>query len=80
MALNAASHNPTGTPTGSTSGPPPPVSNDTSAALNEAAEKDPTGQTSGGKDAYDNDQGQTVMGEAGKEKTAKESMQDSEPT
>lgn len=32
------------------------------------------GQTAGGKDQVGNDAGQTVMGEAGKEKTAKESM------
>lgn len=56
------------------------MSSETSAALNDAAEKDITGQTSGGKDAHNNDKGQTVMGEAGKEKTAKESTEDSEPT
>jgi hypothetical protein len=32
------------------------------------------GQTAGGKDQAGNNAGQTVMGEAGKEKTAKESM------
>jgi hypothetical protein len=32
------------------------------------------GQTAGGKDKVGNNDGQTVMGEAGKEKTAKESM------
>jgi hypothetical protein len=34
------------------------------------------GQNVPGKDAQNNDKGQTVMGESGKEKTAKESMQD----
>jgi hypothetical protein len=33
------------------------------------------GQNVPGEDLQDNDKGQTVMGEAGKEKTAKESMQ-----
>lgn len=36
------------------------------------------GQTAGGKDQVGNDVGQTVMGEAGKEKTAKESMHTSD--
>lgn len=65
-----------GTPTGSPSGPPPPVSNETSSALKEASEEDPIGQSAPGKDAHDNDQGQVIMGEAGKPKTAKESMDD----
>jgi len=37
------------------------------------AKDDPTGQNAGGKDKQHNEVGQTVMGEAGKEKTAKES-------
>jgi hypothetical protein len=44
--------------------------------LKEASEKDPTGQSAPGKDAHDNDKGQVIMGEAGKPKTAKESMED----
>ena len=36
------------------------------------------GQTAGGKDKVGNDVGQTVMGEAGKEKTAKERMHTSD--
>jgi hypothetical protein len=52
------------------------VSQETSSALNEAAEKDPTGQSAPGKDAYDNDKGQVILGEAEKPKTAKESMED----
>ena len=65
-----------GTPTGSPSGPPPPVSDETSSALNEASEKDPVGQSAGGQDAHGNDKGQVIMGEAGKPKTAEESMDD----
>ncbi|EXJ88198.1 hypothetical protein A1O1_05128 [Capronia coronata CBS 617.96] len=76
MALNAASHNITGDPTGSPSGPPPPVSSDIAAIAKGAAQKDSMGQNVPGKDLQGNDEGQTVMGEAGKPKTAKESMQD----
>lgn len=61
-------------PTGSPSGPPPPVSNDLNAAVQDAAKKDPMGQSAPGKDKAGNNDGQTVMGEAGKEKTAKERM------
>ncbi|EXJ86991.1 hypothetical protein A1O3_03948 [Capronia epimyces CBS 606.96] len=75
MALNAASHNPTGEQTGSPSGPPPPVSSDIASIAQDAAKKDSMGQNVPGKDLQDNDKGQTVMGEAGKPKTAKESMQ-----
>lgn len=38
------------------------------------------GQNVPGKDQQGNDAGQTVMGEAGKEKTAKESEQDTGPS
>jgi len=65
-----------GIPTGSPSGPPPPVSDETSSALTEASQKDPTGQSVPGEDQHGNDKGQVVMGEAGKPKTAKESMED----
>ena len=58
-------------------GPPPPVSGDVTTAVQAAAKKDSTGQNVGGQDKQGNDVGQTVMGEAGKEKTAKESMLDS---
>ena len=58
-------------------GPPPPVSNQTSAALKEETSKDFTGQNAAGQDKMGNADGQTVMGEAGKEKTAKESKEDS---
>lgn len=66
-----------GDPTGSVSGPPPPVSSETSAALKDEAGKDSTGQNAAGEDKLGNAAGQTVMGEAGKEKTAKESKEDS---
>ncbi|KAK5953096.1 hypothetical protein OHC33_005664 [Knufia fluminis] len=72
MALNAASHNPTAEPTGSPSGPPPPVGGSLNAAVQNSTKDDPTGQNAGGEDKQHNEAGQTVMGEAGKEKTAKE--------
>lgn len=68
-----------GEPTGSPTGPPPPVSDDVTSAVQGAAKKDPAGQNDPGKDLQDNNAGQTVMGEAGREKTAKESMQDNGP-
>lgn len=64
-------------PTGSPSGPPPAVSKDIASTVQDAASKDSMGQNVAGKDTQDNNAGQTVMGDAGKEKTAKESMQDS---
>lgn len=63
-------------PTGSVSGPPPPVSNGVLDAVKSSASQDSTGQNMAGQDAHGNNAGQTVMGEAGKEKTAKESMYD----
>lgn len=90
MATNAASHNPSmashfaselwsliqsaAEATGSPSGPPPPVDKSLNAAVQESVKQDSTGQNVAGKDQVGNDAGQTVMGEAGKEKTAKESM------
>ena len=76
MSLPSANVPLAGTPTGSPSAPPPPVSDETSSALNEASQKDPTGQSVPGKDQQDNDEDQVIMGEAGKPKTAKESMED----
>jgi hypothetical protein len=60
-------------PTGPVSGPPPSVSSDVAAAVKDSAQKEGTGQNVGGQDKQGNNAGQTVMGEAGKEKTAKES-------
>jgi hypothetical protein len=60
-------------PTGSVSGPPPPVSNGVAAAAQKSAHKDGLGQNVGGQDQQGNNDGQTVVGAAGKEKTAKES-------
>jgi len=65
-----------GEPTGSPSGPPPPVPSDIASTVKNAALQDSMGLNVPGKDQQNNDKGQTVMGEAGKEKTAKESMQD----
>jgi len=45
--------------------------------VQDSAKQDTLGNNQGGKDMTGNEDGQTVMGEAGKEKTAKESMQDS---
>jgi hypothetical protein len=53
------------------------VSSDLAAAAQDAAKEDSMGQNVPGKDQQNNDKGQTVMGEAGKPKTAKESMHDS---
>jgi hypothetical protein len=75
-SLPSANVPPAGTLTGSPSGPPPPVSDETSSALNEASQKDPTGQSVPGRDRQDNDEDQVIVGEAGKPKTAKESMED----
>lgn len=52
------------------------MSEDIASTVQNVAKKDPMGQNMPGKDQQSNDVGQTVMGEAGKEKTAKESMQD----
>lgn len=63
-------------PTGTASGPAPSISNDVSDAVQKASSTDATGQNKQGQDQLGNNEGQTVMGEAGKEKTAKESMED----
>ena len=76
MSLPSANVPLAGTPTGLPSGPPPPISNETSLALNDASQKDPTGQSVPGKGRQDNDEDQVIIGEAGKPKTAKESMED----
>ncbi|KAK3708441.1 hypothetical protein LTR37_011537 [Vermiconidia calcicola] len=55
MALNAASHNPTGEKTGTVSGQPPPPSNDVKAAILEAANGDLQGNNAPGKDGGDKD-------------------------
>lgn len=53
MALNAASHNITGEKTGPVSGQPPPLSNDTKAAILEAADGDIKGHNAPGQDGGD---------------------------
>ncbi|KAK4629503.1 Valine--tRNA ligase, mitochondrial [Fulvia fulva] len=70
MALNHASHNPTGEPTGPATGHPPPVSNDTKSAILEAANGDAKGQPAPGKDGGDNngEQKQKSEKELAKEK------------
>ncbi|KJY00225.1 valyl-trna synthetase like protein [Zymoseptoria brevis] len=63
MALNHASHNPTGEKTGPATGQPPPPSNETKAALLEAANGDPKGQSAPGKDGGDGDGGKKEKSE-----------------
>ena len=53
MALNAASHNPTGEKTGPVTGQPPPPSDDAKAAILEAANGDLKGHNAPGKDGGD---------------------------
>jgi valyl-tRNA synthetase len=53
MALNAASHNIPGEKTGPVSGQPPPVSQDTKAAIADAANSEATGANAPGKDGGD---------------------------
>ena len=50
MALNAASHNPTGEKTGAISGQPPPLANDVKDAILGPANDDVTGQSAPGQD------------------------------
>jgi valyl-tRNA synthetase len=65
MALNHASHNPTGERTGPASGPPPPPSAEQKATIMSAANNDALGQSAPGKDGGDKDAPQ-------KEKSEKE--------
>jgi valyl-tRNA synthetase len=65
MALNAASHNILGEKTAPVSGEPPAVSNDTKAAILQAAGQDKIGQSAPGQDGGDSSAPK-------KEKTAKE--------
>nr|POE49579.1 valine--trna ligase, mitochondrial [Quercus suber]POF20073.1 valine--trna ligase, mitochondrial [Quercus suber] len=53
MALNAASHNPTGEKTGPVTGQPPPLSQDVKSDVLEAAGSDIKGQSMPGKDGGD---------------------------
>jgi hypothetical protein len=50
MALNAASHNPTGTPTGPVSGAPPPLGDDTKDAILKASSEQEAGQSAPGQE------------------------------
>ena len=53
MALNAATHNPTGEPTGSVSGQPPQPSNEAKDAILKEANGDIKGHSAPGKDGGD---------------------------
>ena len=55
MALNGASHNVTGEPTGPVTGPPPPVDENSQKDLLAGAQADATGQSAPGKDGGDKD-------------------------
>jgi len=55
MALNHASHNPTGEKTGPATGPPPAPSTETKTAILGTADADGTGHSSVGKDGGDKD-------------------------
>lgn len=78
--LASTNCDPAAEPTGSPSGPPPAVDGSLNSAVQAASKQDPTGQNVAGQDKQGNNIGQTVMGEAGKEKTAKESMLDRDST
>jgi valyl-tRNA synthetase len=71
MALNAASHNPTGEKTGPVSGQPPPPSQETKNAILAAAENDSNGLDAPGRDGGDQ-QGQK------KEKTERQLAKEQE--
>jgi valyl-tRNA synthetase len=63
MALNAASYNPTGEKTGTMSGQPPPPSDDTKAAILEAANGDLKGHNVPGQDGGDKNAEKKVKSE-----------------
>ncbi|MCJ1228351.1 Valine--tRNA ligase, mitochondrial [Toensbergia leucococca] len=63
MALNAASHNPTGEKTGPISGPPPALSTEATAALLGNSQNDALGQQEGGQDGGDKDEGKKMKSE-----------------
>ncbi|MCJ1252736.1 hypothetical protein MMC24_000542 [Lignoscripta atroalba] len=71
MALNAASHNPTGEKTGPITGQPPQVSSEATAALLGAQKTDALGQHEGGQDGGDKDEGKKVKNEKELEKERK---------
>ena len=71
MALNAASHNPTGEKTGPISGQPPAPSSEATSALLKASQKDPMGQHEGGQDRGDKEAGKKIKSEKELEKERK---------
>lgn len=76
MALNHASHNPTGEKTGPATGPPPAPSTDTKSAILEAANTDVAGQSAPGQDGGDKDapKKQKTEKELAKEKAKAEKL------
>jgi len=74
MAVNAASHNPTGEATGPIApGGPPQASSEVIDAILASAEKDPLGQHAGGQDGGDRDPGREVMTDKERKEGARES-------
>ena len=67
-----------GEPTGSVSGPPPPTSGETLAAIQNAESQDSLGQSQGGKDAGSAIENINPPAAEGKPKSAKESMSEPE--
>ena len=71
MALNAASHNAAGIKTGPISGQPPPVPDETAAAITDASKADTIGHHEGGRDGGDKQAGVKVKSEKELEKERK---------
>ncbi|KAL1302287.1 hypothetical protein AAFC00_002705 [Neodothiora populina] len=62
MALNAASHNPTGEKTGPISGQPPPVSSEITDDIMSSAENDLNGTNAPGQEDLDTSSNETKSG------------------
>jgi valyl-tRNA synthetase len=76
MALNGASANITGEPTGPNSAVPPAVADESKKAVLEAANADATGQSAPGKDGGDKEAGKKVKTEKELEKERKKAEKD----
>jgi valyl-tRNA synthetase len=71
MALNGASANMTGEPTGPQSAPPPALDGNVKKDILESANTDATGQSAPGRDGGDKDAGKKVKSEKELEKERK---------
>ncbi|KAF2498450.1 valyl-tRNA synthetase [Lophium mytilinum] len=76
MALNAASHNPTGDPTGPVTGAPPSLSDDIKSEIVGAASSDAVGQSAPGKDGGEKGVAKKVKTEKELEKERKKAEKD----